>query len=165
MPSALEGLKVIELAQVVAVPMAGRLLADFGADVVHIEHPVRGDIGRALGLIRARPAEATEENVVPYKWEHVNRNKRGITLDVSQEGGRQLLYKMLKKADVFTTNMRPYEIERYHLEYDTLNKLNPGLIYASLTGLGKKGPERNLPAYDHTIYWARAGWSHRLAPK
>ncbi|MFC1949336.1 CaiB/BaiF CoA transferase family protein [Chloroflexota bacterium] len=165
MPVGLEGLKVIEMGQMVAVPMASRLLGDFGADVIHIEHPIRGDTGRTVQTAAARRVGLPVEDIVPYIWEHYNRNKRGMTLDVSQEEGQQLLYKMVGTADVFLTNMRPFEIERYHLDYKTLSKLNPRLIYASLTGLGKNGADKNVPSYDHTIYWARAGFSHRLAAK
>lgn len=162
MAGGLEGVRVIELAQALAVPLAGRLLADFGADVVHIEHPVKGDVARQWGLTRDGPVGGSDK---APRWEHLNRNKKGMTLDVSQQGGQQVLYRMVKKADFFISNMRPYEIERYHLDYDTLSKVNPRIIVANLTGVGKKGPQRNLPAYDHTIYWARAGFAHRLAPK
>lgn len=165
MASGLEGIKVLELAQVVAAPLGSRLLADFGADVVHIEHPPVGD---GLGRFRqgsARPIGPITEDTGHNRWENVNRNKRSMTLDVSQENGQQILYRLLEKADVFITNMRPYEIERYHLDYDTLSKLNPRLIYAWVTGVGKKGPERNIGAYDHTVYGPRVGWLHRLATK
>ncbi len=165
MAGGLEGMKVVDLSQMVAVPLTARLLADFGADVIHIEHPVRGDTCRTLQDAAARRVGAPVDDVAPYIWEHYNRNKRSMTTDVSQPGGRQIIYRMLETADVFLTNMRPSELERYHLEYDTLSQLNPKLIYASLTGMGKKGPDKDLPGYDHTIYWARAGFSHRLARK
>ena len=165
MARGLDGLRVVELSQMVAVPLTARLLADFGADVIHIEHPVRGDTCRTLQDAAARRVGGLVENVAPYIWENYNRNKRSMTLDVSQQAGRQVIYKMLETADVFLTNMRPSELGRYHLEYDTLSQMNPGLIYASLTGMGKNGPDKDVPGYDHTIYWARAGFSHRLAEK
>ncbi|MBI2830111.1 MAG: CoA transferase [Chloroflexi bacterium] len=166
MAKGLDGIKVLELAQAVAAPLAGRMLADFGADVVHIEHPERGDFSRTWSRARVRGVRGvTEEKPVPYNWEFVNRDKRSLTLDVSQGSGQQVLYKMLAQADVFVTSMRPYEIERYHLDYDTLRKLNPRLVYASVTGVGKEGPERDIASYDHLVYWARAGWCYRLAPR
>ncbi|MBI2830209.1 MAG: CoA transferase [Chloroflexi bacterium] len=166
MASALEGIKVLELAQAVAVPVAGRLLADYGADVIHIEHPVRGDLARTWGLMRDRPLLPTEKQTTAnYQWENICRNKRGMTLDVSQQVGQQILHKLVETADVFVTNLRPEERDRYYLTYQTMSQINPKLIYASITGVGQKGPEKDLPTYDHTIYWARAGWCHRLAPK
>lgn len=165
MPAGLQGLKVIELAQMVAVPMASRLLGDFGADVIHIEHPVRGDTGRTVQYAAARRLGLPVEDTVPFEWENFNRNKRGITCDVSLEEGRELIYRMVETADVFLTNMRPFEIERYRIDYETLKARNPQIIYGALTGLGKEGQEKNNPSYDHTVYWARGGFAHRLAEK
>ena len=143
MDSALEGIRVIDVSQVVAVPMGARHLGDFGADVIHIEHPQRGDFWRS------HQAGHGGGNGVPstvnYNWEAFNRNKKSVTLDLSTEGGREIIYKLVEKADVFVTNLRMFERERYALEYETLSRLNPKLIYGSITGLGKKGPERNLP--------------------
>ncbi|MBI2830038.1 MAG: CoA transferase [Chloroflexi bacterium] len=163
MSGGLEGIKVIELAQALAVPMAGRLLADFGADVVHVEHPVSGDMLRT-GYSR-QGVSYVQEKTVHYGWEDANRNKRDLTLDVSREAGQKVIYRLIEKADVFLTNMRPYETEKYHLEYDDLNKFNPRLVYGSLNGVGKKGPDRNMAHFDHTVYWARGGFAHRLAPR
>jgi crotonobetainyl-CoA:carnitine CoA-transferase CaiB-like acyl-CoA transferase len=165
MPAGLQGLKVIELAQMVAVLMASRLLGDFGADVIHIEHPVRGDTGRTVQYAAARRLGQPVEDTVPFQWENFNRNKRGMTCDVSLPEGRELVYRLAASADVFLTNMRPFEIERYGMDYATLKARNPGLIYGALTGLGKEGPEKDIPSYDHTIYWARGGFAHRLATK
>ncbi len=162
MALALEGIRVIDVSQVAAVPMAGRHLADFGADVIHVEHPVVGDSLRAVqtgtGLATGTPPPPGFK----YYWENYNRNKRSITVDASQDAGREILYKLVRTADVYLTNMRPYERDKFKLDYGTLSQLNPRLIYASLTGYGKKGPERNSPGYDHTAYWPRTGISHRV---
>jgi crotonobetainyl-CoA:carnitine CoA-transferase CaiB-like acyl-CoA transferase len=147
MALALEGIKVVDVSQVAAVPMAARLLADFGADVIKIENPTTGDFFRGYS---------------PGVWENFNRNKRGMTLDLSLELGQAVLYRLVEKADVFLTNMRPFELKKFNLEYDTLSRLNPRLIYGALTGYGKKGLEKDSPAYDHTAYWARSGIPYRI---
>jgi crotonobetainyl-CoA:carnitine CoA-transferase CaiB-like acyl-CoA transferase len=156
---ALEGIKVVEVAQLAAVPMAGRLLADLGADVIHVEHPATGDVLRMVmaghGLAIAGP------NCV---WENYSRNKRSVTLDVSQKSGHEILCRLVETADVFLTNMRPFETEKYTLEYTDLSRINPKLIYGSLTGTGKRGPEKDEPGYDATGYWARSGVAHAIMP-
>jgi len=153
-----EGLKVIDVSQVAAVPMAARILADFGADVVHVENPETGDMFRHV-LEGLRTGIQSDFN---YVFEHYNRNKRSLALDLTMSGGQEILHKLLRSADILTTNMRPYEIERYHLDYRILQELNPRLIGAYLTGFGENGDEKNTPAYDHTAYWARSGIPHRI---
>jgi crotonobetainyl-CoA:carnitine CoA-transferase CaiB-like acyl-CoA transferase len=161
MSNALAGIKVIDVSQVAAVPMAARHLADFGADVLHIENPTTGDSWRIYqaGQDSGRAGAPSEIN---YNWENFNRNKRSVTIDISLKGGQEVIYKFVKEADVFLTNLRPFELKRYNLEYETLNKLNPRLIYAALTGFGKKGSEKDAPAYDTTAYWTRSGIPYML---
>ena len=143
----LEGVKVVDVSQVAAMPIAGRILADFGADVIHVENPTTGDVFRYDG---------------DEIWENFNRNKKGITLDLKQTAGQEILQRLLKEADVLLSNLRPYEQERYHLTYDELKSLNPRLICTYLTGYGKEGPEKDMPGFDHTGFWARSGVSHRI---
>ncbi len=147
---ALAGVKVVELAQWVAAPGAGALLADWGADVVHIEHPVTGDSMRGLSNVGGL--------AVDWLFELDNRNKRSITLDISRKEGQLVLYKLIEKADVFITSLRPSELERYNLEYSALSRLNPRLVYASLTGYGNKGPDKERRGYDVSAFWARSGF-------
>ena len=154
MALALEGIKVVDVSQVAAVPMAARHLADFGAEVIHVENPATGDFWRFYQAGQGGAAGVPSD--INYNWESYNRNKRGVTIDLSREAGQKILYKLVEKADVFLTNMRLVELKRYKLEYDTLSRLNPRLIYGSLTGYGKKGSDRNVPAYDYTAYWTRA---------
>lgn len=162
MALALDGIRVVDVSQVAAAPMAARHLADFGADVIHVEHPVRGDsfrvyqAGQGSGTIGV-PSE------INYTWENCNRNKRSMTLDLSQEDGREIIYRLLAEADVFVSNLRPFELEEFRLEYDTASRLNPRLVYGTLTAYGKEGPERNEPGYDATSYWTRAGIPHALS--
>lgn len=158
---ALEGIKVVDVSQVAAVPMAGRHLADFGADVIHVEHPLRGDSWRVFQAGQGTGAAGVPSGI-NYNWETYNRNKRSVTIDLSQESGREIIYKLLDKADVFLTNLRLFEQQKFGLEYDTLSPLFPRLIYGALTGYGKKGSDSDIPAYDTTAYWARSGIPHRF---
>lgn len=147
---ALEGIRIIEVTQWVAAPAAGALLADWGAEVIHIEHPVRGDAMRGLSNVGGMGMD--------WLFELDNRNKKSVTLDISKKEGQAVLHRLLEKADVFITSLRPSELERYNLEYSVLRKLNPRLIYASLTGYGRKGPEREKRGYDVTAFWAQSGF-------
>lgn len=157
MSMALEGIKVIDVAQVAAVPMAARHLADFGADVIHVEHPETGDSWRSFGAGFPLPTD------IEYGFEAFNRNKRGLTLDLSQEEGQAILAKLLEDADIFTTNMRPFEQEKFGTDYTTLHKRFPRLIHASVTAVGKNGPERDIPGYDGSSHYYRSGVHYALA--
>ncbi|MEE9557165.1 MAG: CoA transferase, partial [Candidatus Adiutricales bacterium] len=139
MTMALEGLKVIDVAQVAAVPMCARHLADFGADVIHIENAQTGDSWRNLQAGHGGgPAGVPSD--LPYNWEAFNRNKKGVAIDLSKEGGRKIIYRLTENADVFVTNLRLSEREKLGVRYEDLIKINPRLIYGSVTGHGMKGP-------------------------
>ncbi|MFC2006492.1 CaiB/BaiF CoA transferase family protein, partial [Chloroflexota bacterium] len=122
--------------------------------------PVRGQITRSQAAAR-RVGKAIISDI-SYDEQNVNRNKRGMTLDVSQESGREVIYKVLKEADVFLSNFRPRELKKFKLEYDTLSQLNPRIICANVSGYGRKGPDKDLPAYEPTAYFARTGMFHVL---
>jgi len=162
MALALEGIKVIDVSQVAAVPMCARHLADFGADVLHIENPTTGDMWRGYQA-NQEVTRSVAPSHINYNWENYNRNKRSVTIDLAQEGGQEIIHKLLEKADVFVSNLRPFELEKFKLEYETLSKLNPRLIYGCITGYGRKGPEKNAPAYDTTAYWTRSGIPYMLS--
>jgi len=153
----LEGVKVIDCSQVAAVPMAARHLGDFGADVVHVEHPVTGDFWRGFQEAQTEGGGGASPSDFNYSWEAFNRNKRSMTLNLYNENGRAIMHKMVAQADVFLSNLRPFELERFELNYKTLSKINPRLIWGNITGYGKKGPAKDHPAYDTTAYWARSG--------
>lgn len=158
MVPALEGIKVLDVSQVAAVPMAARLLADFGANVIHVENPITGDSWRGFQAgVSGSGAGSGAPSPINYNWENFNRNKRSLTLDLSREAGQEVLYKMVEESDVFLTNLRLWEREKFHLAYASLRELNPGLVYASLLGWGRNGPDKNSPAYDSLAYWARTG--------
>lgn len=156
MSVSLEGIRVIETASVIAGPMAGRLLADWGADVIHVDHVTR----KAIAARR----EILERNASRPAWpgaslntQNTGRNKRAIMLDLSKERGHKVILKLLSKADVLLSNFRPYELEKFGLEYETISKIYPRIICANLTGYGKKGPDRNDPAYGQIAGDARSG--------
>jgi len=162
MAMALDGIKVIDCSQVAAVPMAARILGDFGADVIHIENPTTGDYWRVFKDAMAEQGSACPSDF-DYNWENFNRNKRSCTVDLSKEMGRAIIHKMVKEADIFLSNLRGFELERFGVDYETLNKINPRIIWGNVNGYGKEGPDKDLPAYDATAYWARAGFPHVIS--
>jgi crotonobetainyl-CoA:carnitine CoA-transferase CaiB-like acyl-CoA transferase len=154
-----EGVRVVELAQWVFVPVAGALLADWGAEVVHIE-PTAGDPYRGL----ATQGIGAESGGVNLSLALANRGKRSIALDIRHEEGLSVLHKLLASADVFLTNMRPGALQRAGLDADVLTTRYPGLIYARGTGFGATGPDADQAGYDATAFWARGGLAHMLTP-
>ncbi len=145
------GLKVVDLASFIAGPSAAVILSDFGADVIKVEPPA-GDLWRNAHRIPPQPQAAD-----PYPWHLANRNKRGITLDLKSPSARPVVERLVKWADVLIVNTPHPARKRLKLEYDDLVPLNPGLIYADITGFGDKGPDADLPGFDITSYWARSG--------
>jgi len=156
----LEGIKIIETASAFAGPMAGRLLADWGADVIHVEHPARGDMSRSRR--RGLQSGSSISADIDYGGENHNRNKRSMSLDISKEAGLKIIYEMLRQADVFLSNFRPRELAKFHLQYDDLNPLNPRLVSANMSAYGTKGPKRDLPGFEGTSYFSRSGMLHVL---
>ena len=146
------GLKVIDCATVIAAPAAAMMLADYGADVIKIEQPGEGDMLRMLGDIPTTPYADSD-----WFWQLDGRNKRGVALDLKQPAGMEILRKLVAGCDVFITN-QPYLVrESLGINYKDLKSLNPGMIYASLTAYGEKGPERERKGFDQLAYWARSG--------
>ena len=153
------GVRVVELAQWVFVPVAGALLADWGADVVKVEHPQGGDGYRGLVLPGA------ETSSVNYAMEMTNRNKRSVAIDLKTDDGRAVLMKLVESADVFLTNFLPSVLDRLGLGVEELRAVNPQLIYARGHGYGVRGADADTPAYDATSFWARGAIEETLAPK
>jgi crotonobetainyl-CoA:carnitine CoA-transferase CaiB-like acyl-CoA transferase len=147
----MQGVRVVELGFWVAGPSAAGILADWGADVVKLEPP-DGDPFRALYL--ALVGQAMPVNP-PFELD--NRGKRSIALDLTRPEGRELAYRLIDGADVFVSNFRPEILERFGLDYPTLSRRNPRLVYGSVTGYGLDGPDRDRPAYDVGAFWSRAG--------
>jgi crotonobetainyl-CoA:carnitine CoA-transferase CaiB-like acyl-CoA transferase len=152
--SILEGIRVIDLTQQGAGPMAAGILAQWGADVIKIEHPVRGDM--------ARNSLHIKKGEFNFRFEEPNMNKRSLPLDLNQEKGREILFRLVAKSDVFLAAMRHREFIKFGIEYETLKKLNPKLVYAVITGYGVKGPDKDAPGFDITAYFARSGINYQL---
>lgn len=149
----LSGIKVLELATVVAAPSASELLCAYGAEVIKVEPPITGDILRQGGKQLNVPIE---DNKNPIFTMH-NNGKRFAAVNVRRPEGRKVLLKLLEDADVFITNMRIEPIKRLGLDYDSLKDRFPRLIYADLTGFGKLGPDARRRGYDTNAFWLRSG--------
>lgn len=151
----LEGLKVIEMATYVAAPAAGAMLRDWGAEVIKVE-PLNGCPMR-------RFFEGMKSNV-PIEGNPIftldNRGKKGISINTSDEKGADIVRELIKDADIFLTNVRPQSLESAKLDHESLLKVNPKLIYCSLTGYGLEGEEKNRPGFDVAAYWSRSGMAH-----
>ncbi|MDG2029171.1 MAG: CoA transferase [Acidimicrobiales bacterium] len=156
---AFEGVKVVELAQWVFVPVAGALLADWGADVIRIEK-LEGDPYRAL----ASQGIGTDRGGVNLSMALANRGKRSIALDLRSEEGRAVLDELLDSADVFLTNLRPGALERLGLGADAVRDRFPQLVYARGHGYGVRGPDADHAGYDASAFFARGGLAHVLTP-
>lgn len=146
---ALAGLKVVECATVVAAPLCGRLMADFGAEVIHVEHPQKGDHLRDFGF--------TKDGINPW-WKYYARNKKLVTLDISHPKGRDILLRMLADADIFIENFRPGRLEEWGIHYDDLARINPRLVMVRVTGYGQYGPYSAQPGFG-TIMEAMSGFA------
>ena len=139
----LEDIRILELTSVLGGPLAGRLLADLGADVVKIEQPGTGDASRKLG-----PYFLNGESAYFLGF---NRNKRSVTLNLRSEEGREAFYALVAKSDVVLDNFRPGVLERLQIDHETLKSINPRIISASLSGFGQDGPYASRPAFDGVV--------------
>ena len=156
MAGPLDGFRVVEIGVWVAGPSCGAILADWGADVLKLEPP-NGDPFRWFYRAYGVPMDENPS------FELDNRGKRSIVLDFENEQGRALARQLVERADVFVSNLRPAALERWGLGADELLEANPRLVYASLTGYGGEGPDRDRPAYDIGAFWSRAGVGSLLA--
>ena len=136
---ALENIKILDLTRVIAGPYCGAMLADLGADVIKIELPGRGDDARAYGPY---------VNGESLYYGNLNRNKRGITLNLKSEEGKEIFRRLAKEADIVIENYRPGVMDKLGLGYEELKKLNPRLIYAAVSGFGSYGRYAKRPGYD-----------------
>jgi crotonobetainyl-CoA:carnitine CoA-transferase CaiB-like acyl-CoA transferase len=160
MTKVMQGVRVLEVAQHTFVPAAGAILADWGADVIKIEHPVRGDTMRGfvqLGGVKINPKRHT-------LMEHPNRGKRSVGVDVSTPEGQQVIYELAKTADVFLTNYLPAARQKLKLDIEHIRAANPNIIYARGSAYGDKGPEREVGGFDGTAFWSRSGVARAFTP-
>lgn len=139
MTTALGDITVLDLTRVLAGPYCTMMLADFGANVIKIEIPGKGDDTRAMGPIK---------NGASMYYANVNRNKKGVTLNLKAPEGKELFRELVKKADVVVENYRPGVMDKLGLGYDELKKVNPRIIYAAVSGFGCYGPNSQRPGYD-----------------
>lgn len=137
--SALEGLKVLDLGRMVAGPFCASLLADMGADVIKIESPDKGDM--------SRDSLSKQDGISTY-FITFNRSKRGLTLDLKSEQGKHILRRLIQRSDVLIENFRPGVMERLGFSYEEAAKINPRLIYASISGFGQQGPYAGRACFD-----------------
>jgi crotonobetainyl-CoA:carnitine CoA-transferase CaiB-like acyl-CoA transferase len=135
----LQGLRVLELGQILAGPFAGAILGYFGADVVKVEPPGSGDPIRGWRLL--------DEEGTSYWWRSLGRNKRSVTLDLAQPEGQELARRLAARADVLIENFKPGTMERWGLGPEDLRRTNPGLVYARVSGFGQTGPYAHRPGY------------------
>ena len=156
----LSGIKVLEVAQWWFVPAGGAVLSDWGADVIKIEHPVTGDAQRGLAAVGWK---STEGNV-DFMMQQSNRGKRSVGLDIATPGGRELLYRLAERSDVFLTNFLPAARRRLAIDLEHIRARNADIIYARGSGQGPDGPDREKGGYDATAFWSRGGVGDALTP-
>jgi len=152
---AMDGVRVVELAAWTFVPAAGAVLADWGADVIKVEHPETGDPQR--GLVSMGVIPGSGRNAMNFLMEQPNRGKRSIGIDVSTPDGLELFYQLIETADVFLTNLLPDSCARLKVDVDSVRARNPKIVYARGHGQGVRGDEANRGAFDAAAYFARAG--------
>jgi crotonobetainyl-CoA:carnitine CoA-transferase CaiB-like acyl-CoA transferase len=160
MAGILDGIRVLEVASWTYVPMAGGVLAEWGADVIKVEHPESGDPQRGLISGGLFPGGATTN----FTFEHPNRGKRSVGIDLGSEDGRQVLLKLAATADVFLTNFLPSARAKLRIDVEDIRAVNPNVVYVRGTGLGDRGPERNQGGYDNCTFWARGGSADIATP-
>jgi crotonobetainyl-CoA:carnitine CoA-transferase CaiB-like acyl-CoA transferase len=150
----LEGIRVVELALLQIGPYPSAMLGSLGAEVLKVEEPGVGDAMRGLTTMLGISMQTPDGRSITF--EDGNYNKKGIALDLKKPQGKEILYKLIEKSDVFVTNYRESALKRMGVDYETLRKYNPRLIYAYASGFGTKGPDKDLPAID-LIGQARSG--------
>jgi crotonobetainyl-CoA:carnitine CoA-transferase CaiB-like acyl-CoA transferase len=148
----LEGIRVIDLTSYAAGPICSVVLADWGADVIKVES-FTGDVFRYFGYIMNCPV-TQDDNVI---FECDNRNKRGICLDLKTEEGGEIMHRLLDTSQVMVTNFRPKALEKLGLDYESISKRHPSIVYAYLNGYGDEGPDKDKPGFDGAAYFARSG--------
>lgn len=159
MADVLAGIRVVEVASWTFVPSACAILAEWGAEVIKVEDPVRGDPQRGLVSSLLMPVDG-----VNFLTELPNRGKCSVGIDIKSQKGREILDRLLDDADVFVTNYLPAVRQRLGIDVDQIRSRNPGIIYARGSALGPKGREAGRGGFDAATYWARGGIASALTP-
>ena len=157
MAGILDGIKVVSMGQIVAIPAASSTMADWGADVIKLE-PLTGEMHR--GLRRSQGTDMSGQ--VNWIIQVLNRSSRGLAIDVKQKAGKEAVYKLIERSDIFMCNYERNSVQKLGLDYATLSRLNPRLIYGFVSGYGKVGPDKDERGYDFTAGWARSGMMYMI---
>ncbi|MBI4514811.1 MAG: CoA transferase [Deltaproteobacteria bacterium] len=160
MDGALQGFKVLEVAQWWFVPAACAVLADWGAGVIKIEHPATGDPQRGLAAMGWK----SKEGNVDFMMQQSNRGKRSVGLDLATPDGRELLYRLARDSDVFVTSFLPDARRRLQIDVEDIRAINPKIVYVRGSGQGPHGPDCEKGGYDATAFWSRGGLAAALTP-
>ncbi|MEU1993611.1 CoA transferase [Nocardia gamkensis] len=160
MSKPLEGIRVLEVAMYGFVPSAGAVLSDWGADVVKVEHAVTGDPQRGLRQVGTFKIEGDPNPNV----EHANRGKRSIGVDMSVAEGREVIYDLARRADVFLTSFLPQARTKFGIDVADIRAVNPDIVYARGSALGPRGVESGRGGYDMTAFWCRGGIAATITP-
>jgi len=155
MPRPLSHVRVLDLTRILAGPWASQTLADLGAEVIKIERPKTGDDTRSWGPPWLKAKDGRETREAAY-YLSVNRGKKSVTIDLSKPAGQRLMRDLAAKSDVLIENYKVGDLARYGLAYDDVRRLNPRIIYCSVTGFGQDGPHAQRPGYDF-IFQGMAG--------
>ena len=147
---ALSHLRVLDLSRVLAGPWSGQILADLGAEVIKVERPGSGDDTRAWGPPFLKDADGENTSEAAY-YLSANRNKESVTIDFTRPEGQQLVRDLAAKSDILIENFKVGGLAAYGLDYESLKKVNPELIYCSITGFGQTGPYAARAGYDFMI--------------
>jgi len=147
---ALSGYRVLDLSRVLAGPWCGQVLADLGAEVIKIERPGVGDDTRGWGPPYMKAADGSDSSEAAY-YQSTNRNKLSVALNLASDEGQALVRALACECDVLIENYKAGSLAKYGLDYDSLSKVNPRLVYCSITGFGQTGPRAEEPGYDFII--------------
>lgn len=158
----LEGIRVLDCAGGIAGPTAGMILGQLGAEVIKIEEPIGG--GRSEAAVRGETVRKTMRKEQLINFVTINRNKKSITVDLQQKAGQEIVHRLVAKSDVFHTASSKRVSARLNLDYETLSRINPRLIYSRISGLGPKGPDCEKRAWD-SIAQARSGFMWALGER
>jgi crotonobetainyl-CoA:carnitine CoA-transferase CaiB-like acyl-CoA transferase len=154
----MQGVRILEVAQWWFVPASSAVLADWGADVIKVEHPVTGDPQRGL----AAAGFAMKQGGVDFMMQQSNRGKRSVGIDLGTGAGRALLYRLVERSDVFLTSFLPAARQKLRIDVEHVRAVNPRIIYVRGSGQGARGPDAEKGGYDATAFWFRGGIAHAL---
>jgi len=160
MSQPLAGVRILEVASHVFVPIAGAVLHEWGAEVIKVEHPETGDPYRSLITMGLHSAH---DGIDP-SFQYTNRGKQSVAIDLKKPEGRDLLYRLAKQCDVFLTNMRPDARQRLQIDVEDIRAQNPEIVYVRGSGYGPRGPDKQTAGYDASAYWSRAGIGGAFTP-